>query len=61
VLEVVARHGARTVFGLPGVHNLAFWRTGGQPAPVVVRHEQAAVYGRRRLGPRHRHARCRRA
>jgi acetolactate synthase-1/2/3 large subunit len=44
VLEVVARHGARTVFGLPGVHNLAFWRTGGQPAPVVVRHEQAAVY-----------------
>jgi thiamine pyrophosphate-dependent acetolactate synthase large subunit-like protein len=44
VLETVARHGARTVFGLPGVHNLAFWRAGGCPTPVVVRHEQAAVY-----------------
>jgi thiamine pyrophosphate-dependent acetolactate synthase large subunit-like protein len=44
VLEVVARHGARTVFGLPGVHNLAFWRAVEHPTPVVVRHEQAAVY-----------------
>jgi thiamine pyrophosphate-dependent acetolactate synthase large subunit-like protein len=44
VLEVVARHGARIVFGLPGVHNLAFWRAEGQPTPVVVRHEQTAVY-----------------
>jgi acetolactate synthase I/II/III large subunit len=42
VLDVVARHGARTVFGLPGVHNLAFWRAAR--SPVVVRHEQAAVY-----------------
>ncbi|WP_214406975.1 thiamine pyrophosphate-binding protein [Pseudonocardia lacus] len=44
VLDVVARHGARTVFGLPGVHNLAFWRAADGRAPVVVRHEQAAVY-----------------
>jgi thiamine pyrophosphate-dependent acetolactate synthase large subunit-like protein len=44
VLDVVALHGARTVFGLPGVHNLAFWRAGEDRAPVVVRHEQAAVY-----------------
>ncbi|MFC5994956.1 thiamine pyrophosphate-binding protein [Pseudonocardia hispaniensis] len=43
LLDTMRRHGARTVFGLPGVHNLEFWRdpTG---APVVVRHEQAAVY-----------------
>ncbi|HZG89603.1 MAG TPA: thiamine pyrophosphate-binding protein [Pseudonocardia sp.] len=44
VLEAVARHGAHTVFGLPGVHNLAFWRSPGPHTPVVVRHEQAAVY-----------------
>lgn len=43
VLDAAARHGATTVFGLPGVHNLAFWRDDG-PTPVVVRHEQAAVY-----------------
>ncbi len=42
VLDTVAAGGAGTVFGLPGVHNLAFWR--GTPAPTVVRHEQAAVY-----------------
>jgi acetolactate synthase I/II/III large subunit len=44
VLDVLALHGARTVFGLPGVHNLAFWRATGRPTPLVVRHEQAAVY-----------------
>ncbi len=43
VLDTMAQHGATTVFGLPGVHNLAFWRGGG-PGPLVVRHEQAAVY-----------------
>ncbi|GEL20138.1 acetolactate synthase I/II/III large subunit [Pseudonocardia asaccharolytica DSM 44247 = NBRC 16224] len=43
LLDAMRRHGARTVFGLPGVHNLAFWRDPGD-APVVVRHEQAAVY-----------------
>lgn len=50
VLDVAAQWGATTVFGLPGVHNLAFWRTDGTVAshrrttPLVVRHEQAAVY-----------------
>jgi acetolactate synthase-1/2/3 large subunit len=49
VLDVLADHGATTVFGLPGVHNLAFWgparaERGTDPAPVVVRHEQTAVY-----------------
>ncbi len=43
VLATAARHGATTVFGLPGVHNLGFWRGAG-PTPLVVRHEQAAVY-----------------
>lgn len=43
VLGTMALHGATTVFGLPGVHNLAFWRGAG-PIPMVVRHEQAAVY-----------------
>ncbi|NMH95783.1 thiamine pyrophosphate-dependent enzyme [Pseudonocardia acidicola] len=43
ILDIVAAHGATTVFGLPGVHNLAFWRDPGR-APVVVRHEQATVY-----------------
>jgi thiamine pyrophosphate-dependent acetolactate synthase large subunit-like protein len=42
LLDTVRSHGATTVFGLPGVHNLAFWRT--DRTPVVVRHEQAAVY-----------------
>ncbi|MHA6784225.1 thiamine pyrophosphate-binding protein [Pseudonocardia saturnea] len=42
VLDTARAHGADTVFGLPGVHNLAFWNA--DPAPLVVRHEQAAVY-----------------
>ncbi len=42
ILDTATAGGAGRVFGLPGVHNLAFWR--GAPAPVVVRHEQAAVY-----------------
>jgi thiamine pyrophosphate-dependent acetolactate synthase large subunit-like protein len=42
VLDIAREHGADTVFGLPGVHNLAFWNA--DPAPLVVRHEQAAVY-----------------
>ena len=46
VLEVLGEAGVRTVFGLPGVHNLAFWRDAGSGAPeiVLVRHEQTAVY-----------------
>jgi thiamine pyrophosphate-dependent acetolactate synthase large subunit-like protein len=46
VLEVLGRAGVRTAFGLPGVHNLAFWRDSGPGTPelVLVRHEQTAVY-----------------
>ena len=47
VLEALAGAGAETVFGLPGVHNLAFWSgAGGKASPrlVSVRHEQTAVY-----------------
>ncbi|MET0189877.1 MAG: thiamine pyrophosphate-binding protein, partial [Pseudonocardia sediminis] len=43
VLDVLREAGATTVFGLPGVHNLAFFST-GPGSPVVVRHEQAATY-----------------
>ncbi|RZT87082.1 acetolactate synthase-1/2/3 large subunit [Pseudonocardia sediminis] len=43
VLDVLRTAGATTVFGLPGVHNLAFFST-GPGSPVVVRHEQAATY-----------------
>jgi acetolactate synthase-1/2/3 large subunit len=43
IVDAVAVHGATTVFGLPGVHNLAFWKM-PEGAPLVVRHEQAAVY-----------------
>ena len=43
VIDVLRSGGATTVFGLPGVHNLAFWGD-GRRAPVVVRHEQAAAY-----------------
>jgi thiamine pyrophosphate-dependent acetolactate synthase large subunit-like protein len=43
IIEAVGVHGATTVFGLPGVHNLAFWKV-PEAAPLVVRHEQAAVY-----------------
>jgi predicted RNA-binding protein with RPS1 domain len=46
VLDVLRGAGVTTVFGLPGVHNLSFWREAGPGAPelVVVRHEQTAVY-----------------
>lgn len=47
VLEGLAAAGAKTVFGLPGVHNLAFWGSAGGagvPRLVNVRHEQTAVY-----------------
>jgi acetolactate synthase-1/2/3 large subunit len=46
VLDVLGGAGVRTVFGLPGVHNLAFWRdTGpGTPEIMLVRHEQTTVY-----------------
>lgn len=45
-LEAFAAAGADRVFGLPGVHNLAFWRDWdpGLPDIVGVRHEQTTVY-----------------
>ena len=46
-LESLFRFGAQVAFGLPGVHNLAFWRTEPRadlPRIVGVRHEQACVY-----------------
>ena len=45
VLDVLGGAGVDTVFGLPGVHNLAFWRDAvGTPEIIVVRHEQTTVY-----------------
>jgi acetolactate synthase-1/2/3 large subunit len=46
ILEAFASAGVTTVFGLPGVHNLAFWREDDPALPriVGVRHEQTAVY-----------------
>jgi thiamine pyrophosphate-dependent acetolactate synthase large subunit-like protein len=46
VLDVLAGAGVTTTFGLPGVHNLAFWaaQAPGRPRIVGVRHEQTAGY-----------------
>ena len=48
ILEMMAAQGVDTVFGLPGVHNLAFWSaepdSGASVRIVGVRHEQACVY-----------------
>jgi len=55
ILELLASRGVDVVFGLPGVHNLAFWSAepdsgGSADAPgrtvriVGVRHEQACAY-----------------
>ena len=44
ILELLAAHGVDTVFGLPGVHNLAFWSSETPVRIVGVRHEQACVY-----------------
>ncbi len=47
LLDALGEAGAHTVFGLPGTHNLAFWRPmeGAPPVRLVnVRHEQTAVY-----------------
>jgi thiamine pyrophosphate-dependent acetolactate synthase large subunit-like protein len=48
ILELLALHGTDVVFGLPGVHNLAFWSADGASEPPVrivgVRHEQTCVY-----------------
>ena len=44
ILELLATQGVDTVFGLPGVHNLAFWSSETPVRIVGVRHEQACVY-----------------
>ncbi len=46
VLDVLAAAGVQAAFGLPGVHNLAFWEAlgPGRPRIVGVRHEQTTVY-----------------
>ena len=47
VLHTLGNAGSGTVFGLPGTHNLAFWRPSAglaTPRLVNVRHEQTAVY-----------------
>ncbi len=46
MLEAVKAAGVDTVFGLPGVHNLAFWRETGPDLPRIlgVRHEQTTTY-----------------
>jgi thiamine pyrophosphate-dependent acetolactate synthase large subunit-like protein len=46
ILEALGAAGVDTAFGLPGVHNLAFWRETGPGIPriVSVRHEQTTVY-----------------
>ena len=44
MLDLVASREIPVVFGLPGVHNLAFWSTEAPVRVVGVRHEQAAVY-----------------
>lgn len=51
IVEALAEAGVTTAFGLPGVHNLAFWRSldahDTHPSGVqvmTVRHEQTAAY-----------------
>ncbi|HEX5404003.1 MAG TPA: thiamine pyrophosphate-binding protein [Pseudonocardiaceae bacterium] len=46
ILEAVGAQGIERVFGLPGVHNLPFWREQGADLPEIigVRHEQTTVY-----------------
>ncbi|WP_433468328.1 thiamine pyrophosphate-binding protein [Spirillospora sp. CA-128828] len=46
ILDALASAGTERVFGLPGVHNLAFWQeqAPGRPDIVGVRHEQTTVY-----------------
>lgn len=46
ILELLAKAGVRKAFGIPGVHNLAFWNALSKDLPeiVSVRHEQSCVY-----------------
>jgi thiamine pyrophosphate-dependent acetolactate synthase large subunit-like protein len=46
ILGLLRAAGVETVFGLPGVHNLAFWQAWDDTTPrlMTVRHEQTAGY-----------------
>ena len=44
ILDTLAGAGVRTAFGLPGVHNLAFWSADGPVEIIGTRHEQTTVY-----------------
>jgi len=46
ILQTLATAGVRTTFGLPGVHNLAFWEAAATGLPEIIgtRHEQTTVY-----------------
>ena len=46
ILTLLGQHGVRRAYGIPGVHNLAYWDADGDSLPriVGVRHEQAAGY-----------------
>ncbi len=46
ILDILWKAGVRETFGIPGVHNLAFWNalSAGRPSIRSVRHEQTTVY-----------------
>lgn len=46
ILDLLWQAGIRVTFGIPGVHNLAFWDALGANRPKIigVRHEQTAAY-----------------
>ena len=46
ILDLLWRAGVKECFGIPGVHNLAFWNAldTNRPRIVGVRHEQTSVY-----------------
>lgn len=44
LLQMLSDHGVEHVFGLPGVHNLAFWDSEVGPRIMGVRHEQTCGY-----------------
>jgi len=46
ILDILAAHRIEVAFGIPGVHNLAFWNalSANRPKIVGVRHEQTSVY-----------------
>src|SRR5699024_7572784 len=47
VIETLNKYGVDTVFGIPGTHNLEFYRPLSELGirPVTTRHEQGAGYG----------------